>query len=274
MKKLKNKAEAYFENNAMRYKEDHYLRDEFHPKWVRHKKILELINEFEPSTESNILDIGCGPGFLALDLAKMGYKGCGMDTSKKMISLSSDLFNKSNISNWNFVIGDAENTGLKNEEFDCIVASGVIEYMNEDYKMLKEMSRILKPNGFLIINVTNKLGYSTSLNAITNTIKKIPYVMKILSIIRKYILDAEYGADNLGFAPRKHFLFKFKRSLKDTGFTIQKNIHHDFSLLPAPFSTLTQKILGKIDHKLDFLGRTPLKMFSASNLICVKKDEF
>lgn len=273
MEKLKTKAEAYFENNAMRYKEDHYLRNKFHPKWVRHKKILELIKEFEPTINSNILDIGCGPGFLALDLAKIGYRGTGMDTSKKMIELSSNLFDDSNIPNWNFKIGDAENTGFKDGEFDCIIASGVIEYMNEDYKMLKEMNRILKPNGYLIINVTNKLGYSTSLNVITNAIKKIPYVMRILSAIRKYILDAEYGADNLGFTPRKHFLFKFKNSLKDTGFTIQKNIHHDFSIFPAPFSTLTQKILGKIDHKLDFLGNTPLKIFCASNLICAQKDE-
>ncbi len=79
--------------------------------------------------------------------------------------------------------------------------------------------------------------------------------------------------DNLGFTPRKHFLFSFKKSLAESGFLMQKNIHHDFSLLPAPFSTLTNKFLGKIDHKLDFLGKTPLKVFSSSNLICAQKNE-
>tara|TARA_B100000787_G_C16186887_1_gene295203 strand:- start:1303 stop:2127 length:825 start_codon:yes stop_codon:yes gene_type:complete len=273
MSTLKKKAEIYFENNAMRYMEDHYLRNEFHAKWVRHQKILQLIEEFLPLRDSTLLDIGCGPGFLALALAKKGYHGFGMDTSPQMIELATNLLQQTKQDAWNFILGDAENTKFKDNQFDCIIASGVIEYMDNDYQMLEEMNRIIKPGGYLIINITNKLGYSTSLNPITNLFKKIPYVMTILSTIRKHILNADYGADNLGFTPRKHFLFSFKKSLAESGFLMQKNIHHDFSLLPAPFSTLTNKFLGKIDHKLDFLGKTPLKVFSSSNLICAQKNE-
>jgi ubiquinone/menaquinone biosynthesis C-methylase UbiE len=272
MDTLKNKAIAYFDNNANRYREDHYLRNQYHAKWIRHQKILELIKEFVPTKESILLDIGCGPGFLAQDLAKMQYRGFGMDTSNQMIELASNLFIESDQENWSFLLGDAEDTQFQDGEFDCIIASGVIEYMDSDFKMLEEMNRLLKPNGYLIINVTNKLGYSTSLNSITNLFKKIPYVMNILSVIRKYILGAEYGADNLGFTPRKHFIFEFKKSLGKSGFNIRQNIHHDFSVLPAPFSTLTQRFLGKIDHKLDFLGKTPLKIFCSSNLICAQKN--
>ena len=144
--------------------------------------------------------------------------------------------------------------------------------MYEDLKMLNEISRILKPGGYLIINITNKLGYSTSLNFLTNLIKRIPYIMNLLSVIRRRILKSEYGADNLGFTPRKHFLFAFKKSLRVSGFEVKKNVFHHFSVLPAPFSTLTQGFLGNIDAKLDFIGKTPLKIFSASHLICAKKS--
>ena len=174
---------------------------------------------------------------------------------------------------WNFLVGDVEKTEFKKGTFDCVIASGVIEYMLEDMKMLNEMNRILKPGGYLIINISNKLGYASSLNILTNLIKRIPYVMNFLSVIRKRVLKSEYGTDNLGFTPRKHLLFTFKKSLRVSGFEVEKNISHHFSLLPAPFSTLTQGIFGNIDAKLDFLGKTPLKVFSASNLICAKKSD-
>tara|TARA_B100001750_G_C15473992_1_gene581427 strand:+ start:131 stop:967 length:837 start_codon:yes stop_codon:yes gene_type:complete len=270
---LKEKAELYFEKNALRYKNDYYLRSRSHPKWIRHKIILQLVEEYVPSKEALILDVGCGPGMLAKDLAIKGYKGSGLDTSNMMIRLSKDLFKQLKKEDWNFLVGDVEKTEFKKGTFDCVIASGVIEYMFEDMKMLNEMNRILKPGGYLIINISNKLGYASSLNILTNLIKRIPYVMNFLSVIRKRVLKSEYGADNLGFTPRKHFLFTFKKSLRVSGFEVEKNISHHFSLLPAPFSTLTQGIFGNIDAKLDFLGKTPLKVFSASNLICAKKSD-
>jgi len=270
---LKEKAELYFEKNALRYKNDYYLRNRSHPKWIRHKIILQLVEEYVPSKEALILDVGCGPGMLAKDLAIKGYKGSGLDTSNMMIRLSKDLFKQLKKEDWNFLVGDVEKTEFKKGTFDCVIASGVIEYMFEDMKMLNEMNRILKPGGYLIINISNKLGYASSLNILTNLIKRIPYVMNFLSVIRKRVLKSEYGADNLGFTPRKHLLFTFKKSLRVSGFEVEKNISHHFSLLPAPFSTLTQGIFGNIDAKLDFLGKTPLKVFSASNLICAKKSD-
>jgi len=272
MQNLKEKAELYFEKNALRYKNDYYLRNRFNPKWVRHNMILQLLEECTPSKDSLILDAGCGPGMLSRDLVRKGYKGFGLDTSDMMIRLSKDLFKQLKREDWNFLVGDVEQTEFKKNTFDCVIASGVIEYMDEDLKMLNEMNRILKPGGYLIINISNKLGYSSSLNILTNLIKRIPYVMNLLSVIRRRILNSEYGADNLGFTPRKHFLFTFKKSLRVSGFKVKKNISHHFSVLPAPFSTLTQGIFGNIDAKLDFLGKTPLKVFSASNLICAKKS--
>ena len=48
MQNLKEKAGLYFEKNALRYKEDYYLRSKIHPKWIRHQIILQLVEEFIP----------------------------------------------------------------------------------------------------------------------------------------------------------------------------------------------------------------------------------
>ena len=59
---IKEKAVKYFDLHHDRYFEDYYKRDKFHPKWVRHKKILEIIEDSKLSDNSKIADIGCGPG--------------------------------------------------------------------------------------------------------------------------------------------------------------------------------------------------------------------
>ena len=117
---IKTASAKYFEENAVRYTEDYYFQQKEHPKWVRHKRILELVEEFVPEKRSRVLDIGCGPGLLAIDLDRKGYVGVGLDISEKMISFCKKKANGLAIESWEFVIGDAKKTGLEdvsNERF-------------------------------------------------------------------------------------------------------------------------------------------------------------
>ena len=102
-----------------------------------------------------------------------------------------------------------------------MVASGLIEYMDEDEKLIQELNRITSVNGILIINIVNSWGYATCLNNLTKYLKKIPGVMPILSKIRRAILSSEYGADDLGFAPEniifgnsRNYAFRMASNLK------------------------------------------------------------
>ena len=271
MRDIKALAKKYFEENAVRYTEDFYFQIKDHPKWIRHKSILELVEKFVPEKGSKVLDIGCGPGFLAIDLGRKGYVGIGMDISDKMLSIAKKQVSESDIRGWNFLLGDAERTNLEDASFDCVIASGVIEYMTEDSKMLKEINRLLKPGGCLILNVSNLLGYSTSLNFITDRLKKIPGVMKVASKLRKIATNSEYGADQLHFSPRKHFVPNFHKTLGQYGFYSESKKYFHFTFLPAPFSTLTHRFLHKAEAKLDVLDRTPLRIFGATQLICARK---
>ena len=268
---IKTVAEKYFEENAIRYTDDYYFQQKEHPKWARHKCILELVEEFVPEKRSRVIDIGCGPGLLAIDLARKGYVGVGLDISKRMIFLCKKKASGLAIEGWEFVLGDAEKTGLEDASFNCAIASGVIEYMAEDDKMLEEMNRILKPGGHLILNVSNILGYSTSLNFLTKRFKDIPGVMKVTSRLRKIVMESEYGADQLHFSPRRHFVPKFHKTLAKNGFESEINKYLHFTFLPAPFSTIAHRLLHKADAKLDFLDRTPLRVFGATQLICARK---
>jgi ubiquinone/menaquinone biosynthesis C-methylase UbiE len=61
---------------------------------------------------------------------------------------------KRNIPNANCVLrkGNIEKLDYENETFDVVIASGVIEYLKTDGQAMKEMARVLKRNGILILN--------------------------------------------------------------------------------------------------------------------------
>ena len=46
-----------------------------------------------------------------------------------MINLSKDILKGKG---WNFSVRDVEQTRFEANKFDCVIASGIIEYMNED----------------------------------------------------------------------------------------------------------------------------------------------
>ncbi len=91
---------------------------------------------------SKIFDAGCGEGKLVDKYRALGYDITGMD-----MQYSSEFVKKGNILE----------TGFDSDKFDVVVNLDVIEHMNfeDQEKLVKELSRILKPNGLLIMSVPN-----------------------------------------------------------------------------------------------------------------------
>jgi 2-polyprenyl-3-methyl-5-hydroxy-6-metoxy-1,4-benzoquinol methylase len=102
--------------------------------------IMGYISDFPK--DKKILDLGCGEGVLVKELDKKGYNIAGMD-----LNYQSELITK----------GDITNTGLESETYDLILNLDVIEHLNFDdqEKALKEMHRILKSDGILMISIPN-----------------------------------------------------------------------------------------------------------------------
>lgn len=94
----------------------------------------------------NALDIGCGEGRLCRILAKRGIKPTGIDPTKSLIARAREL-DKEN----QYIECFAEKLPFENESFDLVVSClSLIDI--DDYKTaIKEMTRVLKPNGDLLI---------------------------------------------------------------------------------------------------------------------------
>jgi D-alanine-D-alanine ligase len=115
--------------------------------------ILEL------KTEQRILDLCCGQGRHSIELASRGFdKVDGIDRSRYLIQKAKYSVKKQGLT-LKFREGDARKLQYGNDEFDRVLilgnSFGYFETIQDDLKVLKEVYRILKPWGKILIDLTD-----------------------------------------------------------------------------------------------------------------------
>ena len=118
------------------------------------KKIVKILKSKNPSI---ILDVATGTGDLAIELVKTNAKKIiGLDISKGMLDVGKDKIKHKNLNNTiEMVIGDSENLKYDDNFFDAVTVSfGVRNFESLD-SGLREIYRVLKTNGSLVILETS-----------------------------------------------------------------------------------------------------------------------
>ncbi len=133
---------------------------------VENKIINNEINNIIKNNNNNknnknnylILDIGCGTGE---QLKKIKTENViGLDISYKMAKIAHDKSKKP------VVVGNGEYLPFKNKSFNCVISFfGALNHL-EINRVMKEINRILKPNGKVIFTVANVYDYRWIINNI------------------------------------------------------------------------------------------------------------
>jgi 2-polyprenyl-3-methyl-5-hydroxy-6-metoxy-1,4-benzoquinol methylase len=108
------------------------------------KNKLNLINSLQPN-KGKILDIGAGTGEFLSVAKNDGWQTIGVEPSDKAKAIAKNK-------GVSFV---DETTELENHSFDVISMWHVLEHVPDLDKQIKELKRLLKPSGTLIIAVPN-----------------------------------------------------------------------------------------------------------------------
>ena len=105
----------------------------------------------------DVLDLGTGPGTVALELASKGARVTGIDLSDEQIREARQRAEKSGvIAQCTFEVLHAEQTGLQDGSFDIMVASQCWWWFDHG-RAQAEVTRLLRPGGHLIVCSFNYL---------------------------------------------------------------------------------------------------------------------
>lgn len=100
---------------------------------------------------ARVLDVAPGPGFFAIELAKLGdLRVTGLDISQTMVKIATENARDAGV-NVDFHLGNASAMPFADESFDFVYCSAAFKNFSEPVKALNEMYRVLRPTGDALI---------------------------------------------------------------------------------------------------------------------------
>lgn len=111
---------------------------------------------------ARILDVGCGPGTITLDLARIAKAGSviGVDRSDAVISEARAAAQRAGVANVGFTVGDVYALEYEAGTFDVVHAHQVLQHLGEPVAALREMGRVCKPDGVVAVRDSDYAGFT------------------------------------------------------------------------------------------------------------------
>ena len=117
----------------------------------------DIVKILQPVDDKHILEVGTGKGRIAIELARCGAKVTAIDISREMLKIASQRAREQGINDRIFFEeGDAENLRYSDSFFDAVICVQTLMHIPNQPKCLKEMTRVTKPKGIIIIDHINK----------------------------------------------------------------------------------------------------------------------
>ena len=119
---------------------------------IQHQVIT--IAKYWLKRDYNVLDIGCGDGYITDCISRYCRAVVGVDVSESGLRFAQQLADR----RINWVLGDACRLPFQSSTFDAVVSVETIEHLNAEQldRAIKEMSRVLKPEGIILVTTPNR----------------------------------------------------------------------------------------------------------------------
>jgi SAM-dependent methyltransferase len=159
-------AKTYFDSVANEWQAKAIGRpDEYPLIEMRHRAVHSVISNTDGV--GRFLDVGCGTGQLAIEVADRGVDAIGIDFAAEMIKTCE--LNRGDRSNPSFVCGSIFDFDAPAESCDVISAQGFVEYVSPDEmeKFFALANRLLRNGGSLAVGSRNRLFNISSFNDYT-----------------------------------------------------------------------------------------------------------
>lgn len=131
--------------------------------------VLKMFNNLRVGL---VLDIGIGPKpLIDIELLRKGYLVVGIDIAHSFISAAKRMLKQSNLEG-RFVVSEATNLPFSSSIFDVCLCSEVMEHLKKPEALLREIDRVLKPDGKLILTTPNRFSLCKAIMVLRRILKQ------------------------------------------------------------------------------------------------------
>ena len=117
--------------------------------------VAQALREVVP-LGSRVLEVGSGLGYLTYAMLQAGWEAEGVDISEVAVWSATQAFGP------HFRVTSIEQLGHEHGTFDCVVATELLEHVEDPQQFLQEALALVRPGGCLIVTTPNKDLYPRS----------------------------------------------------------------------------------------------------------------
>jgi 2-polyprenyl-3-methyl-5-hydroxy-6-metoxy-1,4-benzoquinol methylase len=184
--------------------------------------VLELV----PASARDVLDCGCGEGWLGEQLRRRGCRVTGIELHPAAAEVAARRLDRVLAGNLEACV-----PALSAGSFDCVVCADVLEHLVDPWQVVGELKRVLRPRGALVCSVPN---------------------IRYVSVVVDLLVRGRWTYREEGVLDRTHLRFFTRRTfaefLTGAGFEIdvtQPNVRQ-FPAWFQPFSFLLRLVCPEL----------------------------
>jgi SAM-dependent methyltransferase len=180
--------------------------------WRFHRdQFLEIV----PAPEGRTLDLGCGEGRLARDLAELGHDVVAVDASPTMVAAARGAAPRLEIH-----LANAASLPLSDASFGLVVAFMSLQDVDDLAGAIREAARVLAPGGRLCLAIVHPV---SSAGSFTSRTPDSPFVIEG-SYLDEAVTDETFEREGLAmrFVSRHRPLQTYTEALAENGLLIER----------------------------------------------------
>jgi ubiquinone/menaquinone biosynthesis C-methylase UbiE len=216
---------------------------EYLPEYEESENHWKLFYSSEEVAGKSVLDAGCGTGIFSIIFARNeAGKVTGIDISEGSLETALRLKDKFSLDNAHFQKEDMLNLPFADESFDIVWAWGTVHHTTDPFSAIKELIRVLKKDGSILLAVYTKTKITFIHEIIRKTLIRTPRkswkaLCKVLAVLLAPVVflfkkrEKSRKGEKLEelimdwyFVPIRHYYYpkEIAKFLEEEGFTINK----------------------------------------------------
>jgi len=173
-------------------------------------KRLGVIQRYAEVRSRRVLDCGCGAGDYVFALRALGADAWGIEYSReKLAKAPASIAGRVSV-------GDLHHIALRNGSVDVALLNEVLEHVPDDRRALREVHRVLRPGGVLLIFSPNRrYPFETHGAFVKGSTRRIPHYVPLIPYI-----PLPVARRVMDFWARNYWPGELRRLVQEAGFDI------------------------------------------------------